>query len=337
MMFLVFPATIDAVPEQGLDPERAAVGELVAAIRQTRQLSPTELARRAEVDVKTVRSLENGTRWPQDVTRVKLERVLGLGPGVIGEFLASEQARIRAWGFLRSGELRGTWEPPADGSSTTKVDASGLARLLQIKAKPIEDRTPEEQAFVMASDARRDQLAAASRRAAEEEPLVDLVEAGQLLLQQISDNRVQSFVRKVESYVVGEVGIDRLTTALDARATEKMVVRANERGMLEDFVHQVDRLRAAGIEGPELMRRAGAWLDVALASSPKGADMVDEIKAGLLAMADRVEADSEKLSTCPNYEAPPRQGDVDLARRLARQGYQKGRGDQEDTSQEGHG
>lgn len=98
--------------------DRAEVGELMAAMRAERKLSPAELARRADVDVKTVRNLENGTRWPQDVTRAKLEKALGVRPGLIRDLLDGREERARVRNALRHGELS-TWPRLLDGEVNT--------------------------------------------------------------------------------------------------------------------------------------------------------------------------------------------------------------------------
>ena len=61
----------------------AEVGRLVAERRTERELDQIGLARAARVDPKTVRSLENGTRWPRDSTRTRIENALAWDPGSI--------------------------------------------------------------------------------------------------------------------------------------------------------------------------------------------------------------------------------------------------------------
>ena len=79
-MFLVVPATLaDVVGTRSL----AEVGRLVAQRRAHQHLDQTGLARAARVDPKTVRSLENGTRWPRDSTRTRIENALAWTPGSI--------------------------------------------------------------------------------------------------------------------------------------------------------------------------------------------------------------------------------------------------------------
>ncbi|WP_158240383.1 helix-turn-helix transcriptional regulator [Mycobacterium hubeiense] len=68
----------------------AEVGRLVAERRTRQELDQIGLARAARVDPKTVRSLENGTRWPRDSTRIRIENALGWDAGSI--------ARLRSGG-----------------------------------------------------------------------------------------------------------------------------------------------------------------------------------------------------------------------------------------------
>lgn len=61
--------------------ERA--GSLVAHRRFELGMSASALAKLAEVDAKTLRSLERGERWPQDVSRAKIEAALGWVAGAL--------------------------------------------------------------------------------------------------------------------------------------------------------------------------------------------------------------------------------------------------------------
>lgn len=65
---------------------------------RTRQgLSAAALARVAQVDYKTIRTLESGDRWPHDLTRNKIEVALGLALGTIqGWRLGDPPAEKRA-------------------------------------------------------------------------------------------------------------------------------------------------------------------------------------------------------------------------------------------------
>ncbi|MGZ9829909.1 helix-turn-helix domain-containing protein [Tsukamurella ocularis] len=65
-------------------------GEIVAARRRELGVDVAELARDAQVDVKTIRSLETGERMPRDSTKAKLERALEWTPGSIDLVFAGE-------------------------------------------------------------------------------------------------------------------------------------------------------------------------------------------------------------------------------------------------------
>lgn len=58
-----------------------SVGDAVVIRRGELEISRAELARRADVDPKTLQALEQGTRWPQAVNRAKIERALGWKTG----------------------------------------------------------------------------------------------------------------------------------------------------------------------------------------------------------------------------------------------------------------
>ena len=65
-----------------------AVGRLVNERRRELALSSAALADLANVDAKTLRSLERGQRWPQDANRAKIEQALGWIPGALDALLA---------------------------------------------------------------------------------------------------------------------------------------------------------------------------------------------------------------------------------------------------------
>lgn len=84
-MFLGVPFMIDLMQKRTL----AAVGEMVAARRLelVPPMGQAELARTADVDPKTVRSLERGERWPRDTSRAQIETALQWMPGSLDEML----------------------------------------------------------------------------------------------------------------------------------------------------------------------------------------------------------------------------------------------------------
>jgi len=70
----------------------AAIGALVSKQRVELALSQKGLAALADVDVKTLRSLENGERWPQPVNRYKIETALGWRQGAMAEIRDNDDA-----------------------------------------------------------------------------------------------------------------------------------------------------------------------------------------------------------------------------------------------------
>lgn len=70
----------------------AALGALVAKQRLTLGYSQKGFAVMAGIDVKTLRSLENGERWPHDVQRLKIETALGWRQGAMAEIRDNEDA-----------------------------------------------------------------------------------------------------------------------------------------------------------------------------------------------------------------------------------------------------
>lgn len=81
----LFPVRISRMQDDLMARTRAG-----AAVRDRRlwlRLDQAELARNAEVDVKTLRSLEKGDRWPRDSTRSKIERALGWAPHSLANIL----------------------------------------------------------------------------------------------------------------------------------------------------------------------------------------------------------------------------------------------------------
>ena len=72
--------------------EISDVGKIVADRRVRLQMDATALALAAGVDVKTLRSLERGERWPRESSRIKLERALQWDPGSLDSLLNGGEA-----------------------------------------------------------------------------------------------------------------------------------------------------------------------------------------------------------------------------------------------------
>jgi hypothetical protein len=313
-------------------------------------MTSLEAAASRSITNSTLKKLDNGLDWvPGTAARV-----------LAGEVKPSTAARDPRHDRRRISE---TDFPSATDATRSQVDTSYLGRLLDAKAKPLEERTAEDDELVRGSMEWRVRAETSAWRAAAERPLVDLVEDGQRLVSRVDDNAVRAYVRKVEAYVVSEMGIERLTAELDARLSERLIVRANSGGVLDEFMEQIDRLRASGIEGRELLQRLSRWLDAALNKSDDDA-LLRELKDGLREMVDRYEANPERFGTADvdssdrrldihpdavaasksdvawsrgaeldieQGEEPPALAD---AARTAPPGYRKGRGEQGDAGGE---
>ena len=64
---------------------RRAAGRVAEARRGELGMTQIEVASRAGVDMKTLRSLETGERWPIAKNLGAISAVLGLGPGYLRE------------------------------------------------------------------------------------------------------------------------------------------------------------------------------------------------------------------------------------------------------------
>lgn len=65
------------------DPSLETLGPILAALRVSRGLSTPGLRKAADVDLKTISTMEAGTRWPQDTTRDRIEKALSIPAGWI--------------------------------------------------------------------------------------------------------------------------------------------------------------------------------------------------------------------------------------------------------------
>jgi DNA-binding XRE family transcriptional regulator len=89
LMFLVVPVTL-----WGMTRTRREVGEIVSQRRNELQRDAADLARSAEVDPKTLQSLERGERWPRDRSRSRIEEALGWQLGSLNELRAGREAVV---------------------------------------------------------------------------------------------------------------------------------------------------------------------------------------------------------------------------------------------------
>ncbi|WP_197514740.1 helix-turn-helix transcriptional regulator [Mycobacterium sp. 852013-50091_SCH5140682] len=129
------------------------VGQLVRDIRLFRGWTPQALADTAQVDVKTIRSLENGQRWPQDTTQRKIEHALQIPAGTIGIAQQDRDYRGRFFKLLRklnpsptlwldpdeqlhldvdTGDDKGQEQPTVAEPSTATVKAEHLATMVEL-------------------------------------------------------------------------------------------------------------------------------------------------------------------------------------------------------------
>ncbi|OCB15128.1 helix-turn-helix domain-containing protein [Mycobacterium intracellulare] len=287
------------------DESLRKVGKLAAARRRELQMDQAGLARTADVDPKTVRAFERGERWPRERSRTRIEAALQWSAGSLErikagdipfpirldrEFFQSQNPDPAADRVIeealaesdrRYAERSPAVEKPLPPLSTVRPFHGGIDGLrwhMRIRQKPEHERTSEEREWIAASNAERNRLAHVAERSEAEEPLVELVDSGRILAAHKDDYDVSAYVRKVEAAVVGIMGIDRLTAALDGRATERTIIRATKAEVLDQFMDEVDRLRDAGIEGRELMRRVGSWLDAALTPNDDPPPTVDDFE-----------------------------------------------------------
>lgn len=73
---------------------KAEVGARVKARRLELRMTPSELVAAAGIDDKTLQRLEDGTRWPQERTRLKIEPVLLWAPGSIEQILRGGEPTV---------------------------------------------------------------------------------------------------------------------------------------------------------------------------------------------------------------------------------------------------
>lgn len=86
-MFLVVPVTLVAMTKRS----KAEVGERVKDRRLELGLTEGQVIQAAKIDTKTYGSLEDGSRWPQERTRLRIEPVLRWQPGSIDRLLNGEE------------------------------------------------------------------------------------------------------------------------------------------------------------------------------------------------------------------------------------------------------
>lgn len=70
------------------------VGALVKARRLELRITEKQLQESTKIDPKTLKKLENGERWPQEETRMKVEVVLGWAAGSIAALREGRAATV---------------------------------------------------------------------------------------------------------------------------------------------------------------------------------------------------------------------------------------------------
>ncbi|AZI62758.1 helix-turn-helix domain-containing protein [Rhodococcus qingshengii] len=141
------------------DKKRIRVGDAVRDRRLRLRMDQADLAKEAEVDVKTVRSLEKGERWPRDSSRTKIEAALGWVPGTLGDLMQGLQPRSTTPekdAILREGiSFKEAFSKAADArpQASTDVDEESVeyvVRHLKDSAKDLKSRGQDDP-YAMAS------------------------------------------------------------------------------------------------------------------------------------------------------------------------------------------
>lgn len=91
------------------DPGRKQARLLVAQAMAEKELSRSDLARRAGIDPGTLGDFLDGHRWPKAPTQGKVERAVGWEPGTIAAVQAGEPVDVGA-----RGQDQGTTKAVAD-------------------------------------------------------------------------------------------------------------------------------------------------------------------------------------------------------------------------------
>lgn len=210
-MFPVVPAKLaDVAGTRSL----AEVGRLVAERRTRQELDQIGLARAARVDPKTVRSLENGTRWPRDSTRIRIENALGWDAGSI--------ARLRSGGEPVEGGAHRTPVSPASTSRRYTEPRSAVDGLTSAATAMIDvlhsmdelsEQLPESERAKLEHVRRQSLYAVAHMLSTNCELIGESLAAEEIDPLEISDaDALESFVRRLG----GHLGL--LTTIYDVAA-----------------------------------------------------------------------------------------------------------------------
>lgn len=83
LLFLTVPVMLRGMSSRMTQRTNAEVGDRVRARRVELMLTPSQVTEAADVDPKTLQRLEDGTRWPIERSRRRIEPVLLWKPGAL--------------------------------------------------------------------------------------------------------------------------------------------------------------------------------------------------------------------------------------------------------------
>ncbi|WP_218721435.1 helix-turn-helix transcriptional regulator [Nocardia sp. MH4] len=114
------------------------IGAIVTRARLRRGLNQAAFARAAEVDVRTVRGLESGDKWPWDANRTKIEQALGFAVGALELWRENPHELAKFEQTLTDRDDTGEDGPTVDVSfPTAKVNTNFHDALGQLRAANI--------------------------------------------------------------------------------------------------------------------------------------------------------------------------------------------------------
>lgn len=265
------------------------LGELIKLRMATRSLHPNDIEEAGGPKPTKLREIVNGrAQTIRQSLKVNLEKVLDWTPGSIDLVLAGGDpiARLTAADLRRDpgpltveeAEREAFIEEVLAGSDLRRTDVEQrrfrdrrLAAVRDARKTPPADRSLEQWELIGANE----QRGVRADRYINDEPLIELVIDGQDLAAAKGDREVSAYVRQVESAVVGIIGVERLTEALNGYVMERDIGRAFRGGVLPALIDEVDRLRAEGLKGGDLMRRVSNWLDARLSQAETRQERID--------------------------------------------------------------
>ncbi|MBX9919122.1 MAG: hypothetical protein K2Y33_04715 [Mycolicibacterium frederiksbergense] len=287
------------------------LGDLIKTRMAVRDLTADDIEAAKGPKPTKLREILNGrARTIRSSLKQNLERAIDWEPGSIDRVLAGDEpiARMtradmqRPPGPLTAKEaadeqfiedaLAQAENAHAQRRLREKGGTSQLRRWMEIQKIPEEDRTPEQRDYLQSRITERNRLAHLARQSAAEKPLIDLVIDGQNLASAQNNEMVSAYVRQVESAVVGLLGFERVTDALDGHQMEQTLIRAHESGLLEPFMREIDQLRAAGVVDRELLHRGTEALQ----------RLIDEQEESERGDSDGVEDETQPDASAEDHE-----------------------------------